>query len=460
VFDDMTTQVKQNYSDQLTEFDLDVAYAMGESYQIFIAAPVLLSQSSAEDMNPRISVTRGAHTWRPGVKWTFYEEDETYWAAVMSMDFLNVADNPYTGDNAQPIFNAELSGTWKDGNLAKSINFGYRARKAGAIPASARMFPLHDQFTASAGLSGAFTRSARWVGEIITSYPLNKEPYKDAMDASSVDILFGMKHRWVKNLNFDWGATVEPGVKTQAPAWRVFTGLVYYWGPKPEKKTAPPEEVPLQKELSGIAAPNETVYQLEPAASDMKVTPEYAEIFEGSKVQIRAEGGNPPYNYRVVRGGGRINDMGLFRAPTKAGTTIIEVTDNGGQIRESTILIKSPPKADREIRLANLKFKFDSEELINSSERELENAVKTLRSLKLKRIIIAGHTDSVGNDNYNQELSERRAGTVREILLKRLRLPANAIDAIGYGEDRPLNDNDTPANRQRNRRVDLKVYFR
>lgn len=457
VYDNMVTQEQQSYSDQLAEFDLDVAYAWRDSLQFFLAAPALLYQAADSDMNPRISVTRGVHTWRPGMKWTFYDQDDTYWATILSMDFLNVLDNPYTGENAQPILNLELSGTWKTGNFAKALNFGYRSRHAGSTPASARMFPLNDQFIASAGLSGAFSKSARWVTEAIFSYPLNKDPYIKAMDAASVDLLVGFKHRWITNLNFDWGATVEPGVKTLAPAWRVFTGLVYYWGPQPEPK-APIEEVPLQKDLDFLANPTDDGFA-QAEAFPLKVTPEYSEVFEGSRLQIKADGGTSPYAYRVIRGGGRVNPSGIFRAPTKAGNSTIEVADAAGQVRQVRVLVKSPPKPDRLIRLGNLKFKFNSNELVDSSQKELDGAIRTLRSLKVKQIIVEGHTDSIGDAEYNQDLSEQRAGTIGIALVKRLNLPASNVYWIGYGEERPVADNKTKTGRQKNRRVDLKVYF-
>ena len=69
---------------------------------------------------------------------------------------------------------------------------------------------------------------------------------------------------------------------------------------------------------------------------------------------------------------------------------------------------------------------------------------------------IEGHTDSVGGDEFNQQLSERRAGSVRDFLADQ-GVPASGITARGFGKTQPVASNDTAEGRQRNRRVELVV---
>ncbi len=69
---------------------------------------------------------------------------------------------------------------------------------------------------------------------------------------------------------------------------------------------------------------------------------------------------------------------------------------------------------------------------------------------------IEGHTDSVGSDEFNQQLSERRADTVRDFLAEQ-GVPASSISARGFGKTQPVATNDTAEGRQRNRRVELVV---
>jgi outer membrane protein OmpA-like peptidoglycan-associated protein len=72
------------------------------------------------------------------------------------------------------------------------------------------------------------------------------------------------------------------------------------------------------------------------------------------------------------------------------------------------------------------------------------------------QLSIEGHTDSVGTDDYNQQLSERRAESVRSFLVQN-GVPSGTITARGFGESQPVASNDNSAGRQRNRRVEMVV---
>ena len=71
------------------------------------------------------------------------------------------------------------------------------------------------------------------------------------------------------------------------------------------------------------------------------------------------------------------------------------------------------------------------------------------------RIAIVGHTDSVGDDAANQELSEGRAASVRRYLMEQRGIDGSRLEDRGKGETEPVADNDTPEDRQKNRRVEL-----
>lgn len=72
------------------------------------------------------------------------------------------------------------------------------------------------------------------------------------------------------------------------------------------------------------------------------------------------------------------------------------------------------------------------------------------------RVAIEGHTDSIGSDEYNQTLSEKRAANVRDYLAGQ-GVPMNNLTATGMGKANPVASNDTPAGRQQNRRVEMVV---
>src|SRR5690554_5857047 len=89
----------------------------------------------------------------------------------------------------------------------------------------------------------------------------------------------------------------------------------------------------------------------------------------------------------------------------------------------------------------------------------LESVALVLREFDKTYIQIEGHTDSTGADSYNQLLSERRAGSVRDFLLNQGIQP-NRTRAVGYGERYPIASNDTAAGREQNRRVELTLVPR
>ncbi len=111
-----------------------------------------------------------------------------------------------------------------------------------------------------------------------------------------------------------------------------------------------------------------------------------------------------------------------------------------------------------EIRLPRVVFDTDSADLRPESFAVLDGAAETLRRYSDIQVEVAGHTDSVGSDAYNQRLSQRRAETVLKYLQERG--VTNAIRARGYGERQPIASNATEEGRLTNRRVTLRIVQR
>jgi outer membrane protein OmpA-like peptidoglycan-associated protein len=102
----------------------------------------------------------------------------------------------------------------------------------------------------------------------------------------------------------------------------------------------------------------------------------------------------------------------------------------------------------------NITFKTDSADL-NASFFEVLNSVgKVVNEFEQTVIEVAGHTDSTGSDQYNQQLSQRRADAVASYLKTRS-VRGDRIITVGAGEGHPIASNDTAEGRQRNRRVEL-----
>src|SRR5687768_2960567 len=101
-------------------------------------------------------------------------------------------------------------------------------------------------------------------------------------------------------------------------------------------------------------------------------------------------------------------------------------------------------------------FDFNSASLRSASRDELREMADVFNRYNDTTIVVAGHTDSVGSEAYNQRLSNRRADTVTNYL-EDLGVRGSRLDAVGYGETRPKSSNSTSSGRQQNRRVEIYI---
>ncbi len=107
--------------------------------------------------------------------------------------------------------------------------------------------------------------------------------------------------------------------------------------------------------------------------------------------------------------------------------------------------------------LLRLAFTFGRADVPDTIRRRLDEVAGVLSNERADaKVEITGHTDSVGNSEFNQVLSERRAASVKAYLVER-GVAAERISVNGYGESRPRASNDTIEGRRRNRRVEIKV---
>lgn len=101
-------------------------------------------------------------------------------------------------------------------------------------------------------------------------------------------------------------------------------------------------------------------------------------------------------------------------------------------------------------------FDFDSSALKAASRAQLDQVAGVLAKYPETNIVIKGHTDAKGSDEYNQRLSERRAAAVMNYLEDR-GVGGSRMTARGYGESMPVASNDTEEGRAENRRVELSI---
>jgi outer membrane protein OmpA-like peptidoglycan-associated protein len=101
-------------------------------------------------------------------------------------------------------------------------------------------------------------------------------------------------------------------------------------------------------------------------------------------------------------------------------------------------------------------FDSGSSSLAAGGQDRLRSVSRTVSQYPKQRLIVKGHTDSTGNAQYNQRLSEERANNVRNFLVAE-GVPSARVTAIGFGPTLPVATNATPEGRQQNRRVEIEI---
>jgi outer membrane protein OmpA-like peptidoglycan-associated protein len=102
-------------------------------------------------------------------------------------------------------------------------------------------------------------------------------------------------------------------------------------------------------------------------------------------------------------------------------------------------------------------FDTDSASLSPSGVEKVRTLAQTIQKYPRERVIVKGHTDSQGDDRYNQRLSEDRADSVRNLLVAEGVTPSR-ITAVGLGSNVAVASNSTAEGRQQNRRVEIELH--
>ena len=143
---------------------------------------------------------------------------------------------------------------------------------------------------------------------------------------------------------------------------------------------------------------------------------------------------------------------------TPAGTP---VSHNGCPLPQYPAPVKTepPPPAEEVITLSdagNVLFEFDKSNLTAEARALLAGLMDRFTAADVVSIKVDGHTDSVGTNRYNQGLSERRAASVMHFLIEQ-GVAAAKLSSEGFGEERPVADNESAEGRAQNRRVELHI---
>lgn len=398
--EEKSTQNFVDVKDTLTSADFHIGLGLMPRWDVGISFPQVIGQSvSDSDSVRQVFDQKGLTEIKANTKFRLTGENDGGIAVVASTNIPLIDNNPFTGTSPKPIFNLELAGDTTSDNFAIGFNLGYRFRQSGVPISGSNMEPLKSQWIASTAASYLMKSiDTKFIAELFGSRPAQPTQFVSDRDLSSLELLLGakwdVKTQWAVHLGTGYGLIRGAA----SPDFRVYTGVNYTFGPMWGN--------PTDQEVREAIARRE-----EPAPSILeKEEPNYND------------------NYFVI--------------------------DNNADVFDRT------PTAPLETFVAReILFEFNSSEIKEEFYPILAKLANYLqKGGGFKKLVIEGHTDSVGSDIYNQKLSKQRAESVRKIMLRVTQTPASKVDAVGFGESRPIADNGNYQGRQLNRRVEFKIY--
>ncbi len=143
-----------------------------------------------------------------------------------------------------------------------------------------------------------------------------------------------------------------------------------------------------------------------------------------------------------------------------AGAWIGRYMDNQAREIEEDIAGAKVERVGEGIKItfdSGLMFAVDKSNLTSSSKAELNELATILNKYEDTNILLEGHTDASGSNDYNMDLSKRRAESVASQLAVS-GVAMTRVTTVAYGEDQPIADNESAEGRQQNRRVEVAIY--
>lgn len=119
-------------------------------------------------------------------------------------------------------------------------------------------------------------------------------------------------------------------------------------------------------------------------------------------------------------------------------------------------IFSEQPVASQRYILQNVNFAFDRYDIDQAASEEISRLFEYLKAQGFPKIELSGHTDDAGSDEYNKNISQKRAQAVAEFLVE-MGYDASKIEAVGFGKTQPILDNASEENRRKNRRVEFRI---
>jgi outer membrane protein OmpA-like peptidoglycan-associated protein len=406
-YEDTSTSSRFEPKDSLLSMDLNMGFGILNNWDVGISLPQVLSQTVDENSTAfrgQFEQT-GINEVRLNTKYRIWDAMSQGIAVIGSVNFFMIENFPFTGDQPGPTYNIEVAYDNTINQFTWGVNLGYRARDPGTpiTIGTTTIQPFGNQYLASVAGSYYFTDwDFKIIGEIYGAIPAEEIAFTSDRDQSVAEVLLGAKWDMMYDIAGHFGVGSEIVHGTASPDWRAYAGINWTFGPIFS---------------SGEQAP----------ASDYivdELNEEMAQVGEGAPA-TETPVVVPDYTY----------------------------------IDEPEAFIAAAPKNDERFLAKNVLFEFNGTSVRSDFKPYLKKlADYLLKGNGFKQLIVIGHTDSVGSDTYNLNLSVKRSRSVAEVIKDSLPPEhREKVRAEGEGERSPIASNRNYQGRALNRRVEFFV---
>ncbi|HEX4925259.1 MAG TPA: OmpA family protein [Bdellovibrionales bacterium] len=227
------SQGRTTFNDTLLGLDLNFGLGLTDNWSVGVSAPFILSQTVGSDSVTHGEFRKTGNTEiRLNTKYRLTGDERGGFALIGSVNFDRTTNNPYMGLGAGPVYNLEAAWDTTIKKWAVGVNAGYRKTQPGAPVPGAFFEPVGDQYIG--GIAASYhlpSVDTKLIFEIFGSLPAERKASNPDRNASSLELIGGVKHDLTDRLALHGGAGTELTHGVSSPDWRAYTGLNYTFGP-------------------------------------------------------------------------------------------------------------------------------------------------------------------------------------------------------------------------------------
>lgn len=232
-------------NDKLLSADINLGIGLSENWDVGLSLPMVLDQNIDSTTQLGSYSDTGLTEIRLNSKYRFYQQDNWALAAVGSVNFDRIKNNPFSGNDSGPTWNVEGVFDYViEPGLLWAVNVGYRLRDEGQAIVGTDVIPLSDQIIYSSALSYFYEQwNTSFIFEAFGSSYTKNTPLPTDRKHSNLELLVGAKHQIKEKLVAHAGLSTEGYHGLASPDFRMYLGLTWMMGPIQERVIAEPAPV-------------------------------------------------------------------------------------------------------------------------------------------------------------------------------------------------------------------------